>query len=289
MANQIIKHIAPANMVNMGGFHVRQPLPSLGLDGADPFLLLHHAEVNYKNSKGSDQSGVGPHPHRGFSPVSFVFKGGVHHRDSLGNDQVIYAGGVQWINSGKGIIHSERPPKDLVGTDDPQEFIQLWVNTPGAHKMDDPSYQGYTREEIPAVKSADERIGIKVVSGKIDGVSGPVTTTTDVVTAMLELGAGGNHHFDLESGHQAMLYLLSGRVKINGSEVGGKNLVVFEPETEGFDLEVIESADGLLLSGTPLNEPVATYGPFVMNNQREIIEALNDAQTGKMGELIESF
>jgi len=289
MANRKIKHISPANKVNMGGFLVRQPLPTRTIDKVDPFLLLHHAEVTYENSKGADQSGVGPHPHRGFSPVSFVFKGGVHHRDSLGNNSVIYEGGVQWINSGSGIMHSERPPKELLGSSDAQEFIQLWVNTPAAHKMDEPSYQGFSKEEIPMVKSSDGLVEMSIVTGEVDNVSGPVHTTSDVMAAMVLINKGGFHQINFEQNHQGLVYLLDGRVKINGQEIEGKNLVIFEEEGEGFEIEGLESTKALLLSGAPLNEPVSSYGPFVMNNQREIIEALNDAQSGKMGVLNEIF
>jgi hypothetical protein len=276
-------------MINMGGFEVRQPLPSVGLESLDPFLLLHHADVNYKNAVGPDQSGVGPHPHRGFSPVSFVFKGGVHHRDSLGNDSVIYAGGVQWINSGSGIIHSERPPLDQVGTDSPQEFIQLWVNTPSAHKMDSPTYQPFRKDEIPVVMSKDGLIRFKVVAGDFLGQTGPVETDTEVMAAMIDGEAGGKSMVKLSPGHHAMLYLLNGEVKVNGEVIAGKNLIVFENEGDGFDLETLNQTDALLLSGAPLNEPISKYGPFVMNTQREIIDALNDAQSGKMGVLNEIF
>jgi len=289
MSFRKIKAVSPANMVNMGGFHVRQPLPTSTIDNIDPFLLLHHAEVNYKDSKGSLESGVGPHPHRGFSPVSFVFEGGVHHRDSLGNNSIIRDGGVQWINSGSGIMHSERPPQDLVGKDLQQEFIQLWVNTPAAHKMDAPSYQGYAKEEIPTLESKDGLVEVKVVAGEVGGVKGPVSTKTDVMAAMVFLKENGSQTIKLDHSHDAMIYLLNGKVKINGIDIAGKNLVIFNTEGDGFSIEAIETSKALLLSGAPIKEPICSYGPFVMNKQSEIIDALNDAQSGKMGVLHETI
>ncbi len=289
MNNREIKLISPSNVVDMGGFPVRQPLPAQGLEMVDPFLLLHHAEISYKNARGAEHSGVGPHPHRGFSPVSFVFNGGVHHRDSLGNDSIIYSGGVQWINAGSGITHSERPPAELVGSDDQQEFVQLWVNTPAAHKMDEPSYQGYSRDEIPNWESEDGLFTFGVVSGTFHGAKGPVISNTEVVSAMGYLKASGVSKVVTNPKHHVMLYLLDGLVKINGKEVTGKNLVVFDDSGDGFELEVIEDTKCLYLSGAPIKETVSSYGPFVMNTQREIIEALNDAHEGKMGTLVENF
>ncbi|MBL4703621.1 MAG: pirin family protein [Flavobacteriales bacterium] len=289
MANRKIKLIVPSNKVDMGGFQVRQPLPSEGLENVDPFLLLHHAEVSYKDSKGASESGVGPHPHRGSSPVTFVFKGGVHHRDSLGNNSIIYAGGVQWINSGSGIIHSERPPANLVGSDDEQEFIQLWVNTPAKHKMDDPTYQGFTKDEIPMLISSDQLVKMKVVVGELERVNGPVDSNADVTAVMIEGLTNGKHHVDLNNDHQVLLYLLNGKVRIDEQEIEGKNLIIFEGDGQGFDIEFKEQSNALLLTGAPIKEPVASYGPFVMNNQREIINALNDARSGKMGVLNEIF
>lgn len=273
----------------MGGFIVRQPLPAKELENLDPFLLLHHAVVSYKNSPGADQSGVGPHPHRGFSPVTFVFKGGVHHRDSLGNNSVVYEGGVQWINSGSGIVHSERPPKELIGSDEEQEFIQLWVNTPAQFKMADPSYQGFSKEDIPFVLSRDEKIRMSIVSGSVFGCKGPVESTSPVNSVMLSLKKGGETQIQVEHSHVAFIYLLNGEIKVNGQNVNDKNLIVFGNEGDSIEIEVLQDGDALFLSGKPIGEPVETYGPFVMNSRSEIIEALNDAQNGKMGMLVEEF
>src|SRR5678809_1493277 len=146
MKNRTIKHILYGRQFNMGGLPIRQPIPSTELDQVDPFLLLHHAEVRMPMHTPVEKAGVGPHPHRGFSPVTFIFKGGVHHRDSRGNDNVVYAGGTQWMNAGMGIIHSERPPADIFERGGILEIIQLWINTPARNKMDQPSYTPLTAE-----------------------------------------------------------------------------------------------------------------------------------------------
>ena len=284
-----IKHISPANKVNMGGFLVRQPLPTRELRDLDPFLLLHHAVVSYKDATRADQSGVGPHPHRGFSPVSFVFKGGVHHRDSLGNNSVVYEGGVQWINSGKGIIHSERPPEELIGSEQEQEFIQLWVNTPAAFKMNEPTYQGVSKNEIPIVTSSDKRIEFAIVAGEQFGTTGPVTSNTEVNAMMLTMQKEGVSQIEIQKGHVAFLYLLSGNISVNDETIEEKNMIVFENEGDVFELKAFQNSTGLFVSGAPIDEPIETYGPFVMNSQTEIMKAIQDAQNGKMGVLVEDF
>src|SRR4051812_33605254 len=167
----------------MGGLPIRQPFPTNNVAQIDPFLLLHHADVKVPTHLEPDHAGVGPHPHRGFSPVSFIFKGGVHHRDSRGNDSVIYAGGAQWMNAGMGVMHSERPPRDIHEIGGRQEIIQLWINTPAGHKMDQPVYFPVTAEEAPAYHTADNAVVMKVFSGNLMGVKGPIRSHTEVNAA----------------------------------------------------------------------------------------------------------
>jgi len=136
-----VKNIEYAGFVNMGGIEVRQPLPTKRLDMLDPFLLLHHHKTRIKRGKKQDEVGVGPHPHRGFVPVTFVLEGEVHHRDSLGNDSIVTKHGTQWTESGNGIIHSERPSQAFLDRGGDYEIIQLWVNTPAEMKLNPPVYQ----------------------------------------------------------------------------------------------------------------------------------------------------
>ncbi len=274
MSNRTIKTILYGQLFDMGGLPVRQPIPSGTIERVDPFLLLHHADIKVPQHIPVDHAGVGPHPHRGFSPVTFIFKGGVHHRDSRGNDSTIYAGGTQWMNAGMGIIHSERPPHNIFEIGGRQEIIQLWVNSPAKNKMDQPSYYPLTENEIPTLKSSDGLTIVHVIAGELDGVKGPAPTLSSVNTFTVEMKKGGKYFFSLPSTHNAFIYLLDGKVTINNNDlVDGKHAAVFNNDGAGFELEALEDTRLFVGSGEPLNEPVASNGPFVMNNETQILEA----------------
>ncbi|HQR91746.1 MAG: nuclease PIN [Bacteroidetes bacterium 24-39-8] len=286
--NRTIKQISYAAAMDMGGFPIRQPLPAATLENIDPFLLLHHATVKVPTHIPVTKAGVGPHPHRGFSPVSFIFKGGVHHRDSRGNDNVIYAGGTQWMNAGMGIIHSERPPVDIHEIDGVQELIQLWVNTPAKHKMDQPAYQPLTSEDTPVWESADKKTKFNIIAGNFQGIKGPIYSLSNVNTFTATMQTGAKEFFPIPESHNAFIYLMEGQLKINGNQVlDALNLVNFELDGIGFELEALSDVRFFIGTGEPLNEPIAAHGPFVMNNQTEVMEAFRDYQLGKMGVLIE--
>lgn len=286
--NRTIKSILYAQPVDMGGMPIRQPFPSAKAEHIDPFLLLHHADIKVPAHVDTKHAGVGPHPHRGFSPVSFIFKGGVHHRDSRGNNNIVYAGGTQWMHAGLGLIHSERPPHDIHEIGGRQELIQLWVNTPAAHKMDQPQYQPLTAEDTPVVQSEDRLARIHIIAGELEGVKGPIKTLSQVNTFTAEFSKGAKFFFAIPSSHNAFIYVLDGKVQVTGdSEVDAKYVAVFNSDGEGFELEALEDTRLFIGSGEPLNEPVASHGPFVMNNQTQLMEAFRDYQMGKMGVLIE--
>jgi redox-sensitive bicupin YhaK (pirin superfamily) len=286
--NRTIKSILYAQPMDMGGMPIRQPFPSNKAEQIDPFLLLHHADLKVPTHVDTNHAGVGPHPHRGFSPVSFIFKGGVHHRDSRGNDNVIYAGGTQWMNAGMGVIHSERPPADIHEIGGRQELIQLWVNTPAKHKMDIPAYHPLTAEETPVVQSADALTIVHIISGELNNVNGPIKPLSPVNTFTAEMKKGARFFFSIPSTHNAFIYVMEGKVKVTGDgEVDAKYVAVFNNDGEGFELEALEDTHLFIGTGEPLNEPVASHGPFVMNNQTELMEAFRDYQLGKMGILIE--
>lgn len=288
MKNRTVSQLLYSHLVDMGGFPVRQPFPTRSVDQIDPFLLLHHADVKTPTHTEPDHAGIGPHPHRGFSPVTFIFKGGVHHRDSRGNDSVIYSGGAQWINAGMGIIHSERPPHDIHEIGGRQEIIQLWINTPAAHKMDQPAYFPLSAENVPEYHTADGKILMKVFSGSVLGVNGPIPSHTEVNAATLSLKNGGKISIPLPASHSVVLYLLDGQLTIDGfGLVDGLHAVLFKRDGEGISFEARQDTRVLLLSGEPLKEEVVSHGPFVMNTQTEILQAMRDYQMGKMGVLIE--
>lgn len=289
MKTRSIKHIAYAAVYNMGGFPVRQPFPNAVIESADPFLLLHHAEIKVNTNRPVHQSGVGPHPHRGFSPVTFIFKGGVHHRDSRGNDNVVYEGGVQWMNAGRGIIHSERPPEDIFQKGGMQEIIQLWVNTPAKHKMDQPAYFPAAKEEIPFIISPDNLVQVNIVAGLFENIQGPVNALSPLTALTVKMQKAGNYIFSFPAHHNSFLYILHGKLTVNKKEqVQEKYAVIFNQDEDAFILDAEENTEILIASAEPLNEPVASHGPFVMNNETEILEAFRDYNMGKMGILIEN-
>lgn len=288
MKNRSVLQLLYAQMVDMGGLPVRQPLPTSRVEQIDPFILLHHANVKVPHTRKPEHSGVGPHPHRGFSPVTFIFKGGVHHRDSRGNNNVVYAGGAQWMNAGMGIIHSERPPHDIHERGGQQEIIQLWINTPAKNKMDQPTYFPVEAENVPQKASDDGLITVRVFSGEVLGVQGPVPSQAKVNAATLMIASGGKLSIPLPESHNVALYLLDGKLNINGfGLVEGLHLIHFKNDGEGISLEGLEDTRALLLSGEPLNEKLVTHGPFVMNSETQILQAMRDYQMGKMGVLIE--
>lgn len=288
MKNRTVSRLLYAHQVDMGGMPVRQPLPTQNVQQIDPFLLLHHANVKAPSHIQPNHAGIGPHPHRGFSPVTFIFKGGVHHRDSRGNDSTIYAGGAQWMNAGMGILHSERPPHDIHEIGGRQEIIQLWINTPAKNKMDQPAYYPLSAEEAPAFVSEDGKVNGKVFSGEVFGVKGPIPSQTVVNAATLTFKKEGRLSIALPADHNALIYLLDGKLKVDDfGMVEELHIVHFKNDGEGITLEGLEDTRALLLSGLPLNEPVVSHGPFVMNTQTQIMEAMRDYQKGKMGILIE--
>jgi quercetin 2,3-dioxygenase len=288
MKTRTVSHLLYADQYDMGGMPIRQPFPTHKVEQIDPFLLLHHASIKVPQHIAPAHAGVGPHPHRGFSPVTFIFKGGVHHRDSRGNNSVIYEGGAQWMNAGKGIIHSERPPHDIHEIGGRQEIIQLWINTPAEHKMDQPQYFPLAAAEAPEMTSEDSLVKTRIFAGEVLGKKGPIPSHTEVNAATIELKKGGKITIPLPADHNVVLYLLDGKIKLEGYGLAeGLHAVLFKKDGDGIAIEAIEDTRVLLLSGKPLDEEVVSHGPFVMNTQTEILEAMRDYQMGKMGVLIE--
>lgn len=285
-----VKLLQFADMMDMGGMPVRQPLPSPFADQVDPFLLLHHYTGKVQAGRHPREIGVGPHPHRGFSPVTFIFKGDMHHRDSRGNSAVVHAGGVQWMDAGMGIMHSERPSKELAANGGEQEIVQLWVNTPAARKMVQPNYQALQSAEIPAVQPEAGEGSVQVVAGTYKGVTGPAHTKLDLLMLRADLQPGATIEVPLKADYETLLYVVKGNILLEGyGPIAALHMVVLNEDGEGVLFSADQSSIVLVLAGTPLNEPVTQYGPFVMSNQTEILHAMRDYQMGKMGILIEEF
>ncbi len=282
-----IRQIVPAQKVNMGGHMLDQPLPVHGLDYVDPFLLIHHWKSEIKAGSNQNEVGVGPHPHRGFSPVTFIFKGNVEHRDSLGNRAIVQEGGTQWMFAGSGLTHSERHSKDFVKKGGELEFIQFWVNTPGEHKMKPPFYKPLSKEETPAIET--DKSKIYVVSGELNGIKGAVETYSPQLLLRGEVKENGEVSIPIPANYNTILYLLDGEMIVNESKVNAKDMVVYELEEGNVSFKATKDTRFMILSGEPIGEEIAQYGPFVMNSQTEVMQALRDSQMGKMGVLIEEF
>jgi redox-sensitive bicupin YhaK (pirin superfamily) len=287
MNTRSIQHVIPADKVNMGGDLLDQPLPSARLENLDPFLLIHHWHKILPGGQRPQELGVGPHPHRGFSPVTFIFKGSVNHQDSLGEKATVNAGGTQWMFAGRGITHSERFPRELAEKGGELEFIQFWVNAPAAHKMNAPFYKPISLEETPLV--IEEKSKIWVVSGQYKGTDGVAPTYSPQLLLRGELTKDGELHIPIPIGFNALVYVLEGSLKTSGGHLLTKDMGVYNLDGDAIQLNATANTRYIVLSGKPLNEPVAQYGPFVMSNQTQLMQAVRDSQIGKMGILIEEF
>lgn len=285
MKQNSIKYSTRSDFVNMGPIHLRQPLPSNTVDMVDPFVLLHHYGP-YEISEANNPFDLGPHPHRGFEPITFLIQGEQLHRDSLGNESVVKAGDVQWTTAGRGIIHAEAPTKDFVKKGGMLEGIQLWLNLPSEKKMITADYQHEKHEDFRTVISNDGASEIRILAGNIGETYGRIRTQTPVNAFMITMDANSNIDVPYSRNHQGLVYLIKGNVTINESEIlelDRNQFVQFNQDGDGFSIHSKESSQLLFLSGEPFNEKVTTWGPYVMNTQTEIMEALRDYQQGKMG------
>lgn len=289
MKTRSVAHIIPAFELDMGGTIVRQALPTQQVEQIDPFLLLHHFGP-YELVDGRDPLDVGPHPHRGFEPVTFLYSGSITHRDSRNNVGELERGDVQWMTSGMGIIHSERSSKKMLREGGTLEGVQLWVNLPAKDKMVIPRYQNIKAADIPTI-NLEHGGKLRLVAGQFADKKGPAKTFTDLNAWQVELAAGQGAELPIPAEHNAFIYLLDGHVKLNDNfDYEGPVLLHFrnDGQSEGILLEgMAENTRALVLTGVPIGEKVTQYGPFVMNTQTEIMEAMRDYQMGKMGVYIE--
>ena len=282
-----IQHSIASPFVNMGLIRLRQPLPSEGVENVDPFILLHHYGP-YAISEFNNPFDLGPHPHRGFEPITLLFKGEQFHRDSLGNEMVVKAGGVQWTTAGHGIVHAEAPTKEFVKKGGTLEGIQLWLNLPAKDKLMPPNYQHLEAAQIPKIFSEDQKVQLNVIAGNQKEQTGLIKTQTvvNVFTAVAE--ENGMLEIEIPQNHQSLIYVLDGTVLVNDSTVlkkGENQMIVFNQDGNSIQFEAKTISTILILSGEPILEKVIQYGPYVMNTQTEILEAMRDYQQGKMGYL----
>ncbi len=287
MPLKTVSRLIAADALPMGsGLVTYQPIPHAGLPHLDPFLLLHHTGP-VAVPPGGPGLPFGPHPHRGFETATFIFAGDMHHHDSHGHRNTTYPGGAQWMTAGRGIVHSEGLSKDLQAEGGEIEYIQLWVNLPARLKLVQPRYQGVDAAQVPRVDSPDGLGHARVFAGPFGGVQGPVESITGIHAATLALQAGGELRLEVSDDRTVLLYVLHGQATVNGREVGGRTLVEFAPGGTEIRVQAALKTHLLYCTGRPFNEPLVAHGPFVMNSQAEILEAVRDYQLGKMGVLVD--
>ena len=267
------------------GFPVRSLFSynSLG-QHISPFLLLDYAGPHYF-SPTTERRGVGQHPHRGFETVTIVYDGEVEHKDSTGNGGVIGPGDVQWMTAAGGILHEEYHSPAFAKTGGPFKMVQLWVNLPAKDKMAPGGYQGITSADIPVVDLPGGAGVARVIAGDFDGTKGPAKTFTPINMWDMRLNRDADMTLALPEGHTAMLVVLGGHVTVeNEHAVGEAEMLMLGREGDAVHLRADGDATLLVLTGEPIDEPIVGYGPFVMNSEAEIRQAIDDFNSGKFAQ-----
>jgi hypothetical protein len=250
-----------------------------------PFLLLDYAGPA-EFAPSVRPRGVGRHPHRGFETVTVVYQGEVEHQDSAGNAGKVGPGDVQWMTAASGVLHEEMHSRAFAQKGGTLEMVQLWVNLPARLKMSPPGYQTLADAEIPAVALPNGSGTLRVIAGDFQGARGPARTFTPVSLWDLRLRAGERVELPLVDGHTAALLVLSGEASFDGStRAGSGELAIFDPSGDALTVRADADLKALVLSGEPIDEPVVGYGPFVMNTEEEIEQAIVDHQRGLLGRL----
>ncbi|MDM1138196.1 pirin family protein [Empedobacter sp. R132-2] len=279
--------IAPREPHFVGdGFRVHNFIPSgyhLDMKRMDPFIMLdYNSKFHFPAT--DKPKGVGVHPHRGFETVTIAYQGSVSHHDSSGGGGTIHQGDVQWMTAASGVLHKEYHAEEFYKQGGIFQMVQLWVNLPAKDKMSTPKYQAIEHKDIPTVEV--ENGFIEVIAGEYNQTKGAASTFSPVNMLNAKLNEGGKANFSFPANYNTVLLVIEGEVKVNEQEiVPTDHLLLFTNEGEDFTIEATENSIVLILSGEPLNEPIASYGPFVMNTQEQIREAFEDFNNGKFGTL----
>ena len=268
------------------GFRVHNFIPSgygLTMERMDPFIMLDYASRYHFPPTGKPK-GVGVHPHRGFETVTIAYKGSVAHHDSAGGGGEIKEGDVQWMTAASGVLHKEYHAESFCATGGDFQMVQLWVNLPAKDKMSTPKYQAIENSNIPKIKV--EGGIVEVIAGAYQNHKGAASTFTPVNMLNAKLASGGSAAFSFPSNHNTCILVIEGEVILNDTEdVPLDHLALFKNEGESFTIKATQQSIVLILSGEPINEPIAAHGPFVMNTREQIMEAFQDYELGKFGEL----
>lgn len=270
------------------GFRVHNFIPSayrMDMQSMDPFIMLdYNSKYNFPPS--AIPKGVGVHPHKGFETVTIAYKGRVEHGDSSGGGGVIGEGDVQWMTAASGVLHKEFHETEWSKTGGEFQMVQLWVNLPAKDKRSAPKYQAISNASINRYALEDGTGEIEVIAGNYKGIAGSASTFSPVHMQNLKAVKGGKADFSFPAHYNTVVLVLEGQIKINNAEVvPTDHLALMQNEGEDFTIEVLEDAVVLILSGEPLNEPIAHYGPFVMNTEQELAEAFQEFNEGKFGTL----
>lgn len=269
------------------GFRVSNYFPSGEnlLERFTPFILMDY-NYPFEFPPSSSPRGIGAHPHRGFETVTFAFEGAVEHHDNKGNHGIIYPGDVQWMTAGEGILHKEYHEKEFSKAGGVFHMIQLWVNLPAKDKWTKPKYQELPKDGMGIFNLPNDKGSVSIVAGEFKGVKGPAFTFTPMNIYTIDLKNNGDVTFNELGNFNTGILVLYGDVKINDRELSEKEFVLFENKDGDIKIESIsETSKVIILSGEPINEPIATGGPFVMNTREEIQEASRDFREGWFGSL----
>ncbi|MDY6948886.1 MAG: pirin family protein [Pseudomonadota bacterium] len=269
-----------------GGFPVRRPFPTPGFSHFDPFLLIDHLGPVQWPPGGP--IGAPDHPHRGFETVTYVLAGENEHRDSFGNADVLRPGDVQWMTAGGGVIHSEMPTERFQRDGGVQEGFQIWVNLPAVDKMMTPRYQTLRASDIPQATTADGRVLVRVIAGEALGKDARIDTRVPIQMLHFTVQPGGELLQSVPAEQSGLVYVFQGNAIIGSDQrkvAAGEAALLDSGDSVniGVAADAAGPAEILLLSGKPLNEPVARYGPFVMNTREQIEQAFRDYQSGRFG------
>jgi quercetin 2,3-dioxygenase len=280
---KIIPKPARPGMVG-DGFRVYNYIPGANISQQriSPFLLLDfNAAFDFGPSE--HIRGVDVHPHKGFETVTIAYHGSVAHHDSTGNSGIIKPGDVQWMTAGSGILHKEYHEQEFSKKGGPFEMVQLWVNLPKKDKSTPAHYQAITSDQMGKVVLADNKGVVNVIAGSFNGTQGPATTYSPVNLFDMKLKKDGEVTINLPSTHNTAILVINGSIEVNGQKASEHSFVLFKNEGEEITIRAREDSVLLALSGEPLNEPIASYGPFVMNTEEEIHQAIKEFQSGKFG------
>ena len=287
---QVEMVLAPREPHYVGdGFRVHNFIPSaygLTMQRMDPFIMLDYGAKFYFPPSPSKAKGVGVHPHRGFETVTVAYNGSVAHHDSGGGGGVISEGDVQWMTAASGVLHKEYHSEEFSKTGGDFQMVQLWVNLPAKDKMSTPKYQAITNAQIPKIPVPDNGGEIEVIAGNYEGNTGAATTFSPVHMMNAKLKLGGEASFSFPPHFNTGLLVIEGSIIVNGVEdVPLDHFALFTNTGDTFTIKASEDSIVLILSGEPLRESIAAHGPFVMNTRQEIMQAFEDYENGKFGEL----